>query len=283
MSKYYLDRSTDGFEGVMFGVKHEVRSMKRSRSQGQSAARGSLAAKNPALLSEHAYQRIREEILFFRLRPGARASESFLTQQYDLRQAAVRSALPRLIQEGLIIRTDERAAFVAPLTLKDVREIYEMRLLLEPRAAELAAANGLSATQIQLLRRVSQARYDLSNDAEVVQFLRANRDFNLTMTAASGNSRLTATIAHLQDLTLRILYVGSRSVNFSDWFQRTHDEVIDVITAGNGERARELWTADLKYAERVISDAIVKLPEVSHINLGDLYLDRASGTTRLPA
>jgi DNA-binding GntR family transcriptional regulator len=221
--------------------------------------------------------------LFYRLRPGARVSESFLTRQYDVRQAAVRSALPRIVQEGLIVKSDERGTCVAPLTLKDVCEIYEMRFLLEPRAAELAAKNGLSSEQLQLLRRVSRTRYEVNSHAQIVQFLRAHRDFNLTVAAAAGNLRLTSTIAHLQDLTLRILYIGSRSLNFSEWFQRTHHEIVDVLAAGDGARARELWTTDLQYGQRIVSDAIVNLPELSEINLGDVYLDAGSATTRTSA
>ena len=53
-------------------------------------------------LSEQAYQRIRADILFDQLAPGSRVSEASLTARFNLRQAAVRSALLRLTQEGLI-------------------------------------------------------------------------------------------------------------------------------------------------------------------------------------
>src|SRR3984885_9433525 len=96
-----------------------------------------------ANLGEQAYQRIRTEILFYQLPPGSRVSEASLVTRFNLRQAAVRSALLRLMQEGLIDRTDERSPRVAPLTLKDVRDIYGLRKLLEPRAVEMAAALGL--------------------------------------------------------------------------------------------------------------------------------------------
>ena len=48
-------------------------------------------------------------------------------------------------------------------------------------------------------------------------------------TTACGNARLTEAIAHLQDLTLRILYVGIRSLNVSQWFQETHLQIVDAI------------------------------------------------------
>ena len=226
-------------------------------------------------LGEQAYQRIRSEILFYRLPPGSRVSEALLTARFNLRQAAVRSALVRLVQEGLVDKTDERSPRVAALTLKDVRDIYGLRMLLEPRAAELAAGAGVAPRDLARLRQISQSRYELTSHDELVAFLRANREFNLLIASYSGNARLAAAITQLQDLTLRVLYVGIRSLNVSEWFQTTHTQIVDAVEAGDGARAAQLWSTDLKYGERLISDALVTLPELSGVNLGGASL----GTT----
>src|SRR5580692_9864142 len=138
-------------------------------------------------LGEQAYQRIRTEILFYQLPPGSRVSEASLTRRFDLRQAAVRSALQRLMQEGLVEKADERNLRVAPLTLRDVQDIYGLRIILEPRAAELAAAAGLAASALERLRRISQSSYELTSHAQLVEFLSANREFNLIIASAAGN------------------------------------------------------------------------------------------------
>src|ERR1700733_12525318 len=102
-------------------------------------------------LGEQAYQQIRAEILFYQLPPGGRISEASLTQRFSLRQAAVRSALQRLMQEGLVEKADERSLRVAPLTLKDVQDIYALRIIVEPRAAEIAATAGLPTPALERL------------------------------------------------------------------------------------------------------------------------------------
>jgi DNA-binding GntR family transcriptional regulator len=227
-----------------------------------------------ANLSEQAYQQIRSEILFYQLPPGCRVSEASLTTRFSLRQAAVRTALLRLMQEGLVDRTDERSPRVAPLTLKDVRDIYGLRKLLEPRAAELAAGLGIGPEDVVRLRHISQSHYELRSHGELVKFLRANREFNMSVASACGNARLTETIAHLQDLTLRILYVGIRSLNVSQWFQATHMRIVDALEAGDGKCTSELWTTDLHYGERLISEALITLPELSQVNLAGASLAR---------
>jgi len=237
-------------------------------------AESTLHADRGANLSERAYQQIRSEILFYQLPPGCRVSEASLVTRFNFRQAAVRSALLRLVQEGLIDRTDERSPRVAALTLKDVRDVYGLRKLLEPRAAELAAGLGIGAADVDRLRKISQSHYELRSHGELVKFLRANREFNMRVASASGNARLTETIAHLQDLTLRILYVGIRSLNVSQWFQATHFQIVEALEAGDGKRAAELWTTDLHYGERLISDALITLPELSQVNLAGASLAR---------
>jgi DNA-binding GntR family transcriptional regulator len=223
-------------------------------------------------LGEQAYQQIRTEILFYQLPPGCRISEASLTQRFSLRQAAVRSALQRLMQEGLVEKADERNLRVAPLTLKDVQDIYALRIIVEPRAAELAAAAGLPTPALDRLRSISQSSYELTSHAQLVKFLSANREFNLTVASAAGNSRLLATITGLQDLTLRVLYLGIRSLNVSEWFQSMHSQIVDAVAARNGALASKLWITDLSYGVRIISDALVTLPEVSSVNLGGVAL-----------
>jgi DNA-binding GntR family transcriptional regulator len=237
-------------------------------------ADGGPSGDRSASLSERAYQQIRAEILFYQLPPGCRVSEASLTARFSLRHAAVRSALLRLVQEGLVDRTDERSPRVAPLTLKDVRDIYGLRMLLEPRAAELAADAGLAAADFERLREISQSHYELRSHGELVGFLQANREFNMRVAAASGNARLVATIAQLQDLTLRILYVGIRSLNVSHWFQTTHLRIVEALESRDGKGAAELWATDLRYGERLISDALITLPELSQVNLAGASLAR---------
>ena len=231
-------------------------------------------ADRTASLGEQAYQHIRSEILFYQLPPGCRVSEASLTARFKLRQAAVRSALLRLAQDGLVDRSDERCPRVASLTLQDVRDIYGLRIIVEPHAAELAAGCGLVKSALARLRQISRSRYELASHSELVQFLRANREFNLHVAAACGNARLLETITHLQDLTLRVLYVGIRSLNVSEWFQKTHLQIVEALANRDGATAAKLWVTDLRYGERLISDALVTLPELNQVNLTGVSLQR---------
>ena len=141
-------------------------------------------------LNERAYELIRLDILTFRLKPGEKTSERALEARYGLGVASIRAALPRLVQEGLVEKTTERGTFIAPLTLRGVRDTYQMRYLLEPAAAELAAERGMDPARLDQLRQVCESQWAPDDDDAVIHILLANRDFNLAIAEATGNGLL---------------------------------------------------------------------------------------------
>ena len=221
-------------------------------------------------LTDRAYELIRLDILTFRLKPGERASERALSERYGLGMAPIRAALPRLVQEGLIEKSAERGTSVAPLTLRGIRETYQMRFLLEPAAAELAATRGMDPARLDRLREVCEAEWASEGDAAVVHILLANRDFNIAIAEATGNVLLTRTIGHLQNLSLRILFLGMTKDNAVNFWGEGPGKIRDAIVARNGRLARELYTADLADGERWAMQTIMGLPDLEDINLAHL-------------
>ena len=226
-------------------------------------------------LNERAYELIRLDILTFRLRPGERTSERLLATRYELGMAPIRAALPRLVQEGFIEKTAERGTFVAPLNLRGVRDTYHMRYLLEPHAAELAAVRGMDPARLDRLRNVCESEWTTNGDDGVIHLLLANRDFNLAIAEASGNLLLANTIRHLQNLSLRILFLATTQDDAKNLWGTGPGKIRDAIAERNGALARELYAADLAEGERWAMRAIMALPELEGVNLADLNSVRA--------
>lgn len=241
-------------------------------------ARAMIPPAEPATLSERAYELIRLDILTFRLRPGEKTSERQLTRRYALGMAAVRAALPRLVQEGFVEKSAERGTIIAPLTLRGVRDLYQMRYLLEPEAARLAAERGMDAAQIARLdhlRRVCDSPFTDENEA-LTQVLLANRDFNAAIADATGNALLARTITHLQNLSLRVLFLGTPPRDAAAFWSTGPAKVRAAIVARDGELARELYRADLAAGEEWAMRVIMALPEVENINLAEVVATRSS-------
>jgi DNA-binding GntR family transcriptional regulator len=226
-------------------------------------------------LTDRAYELIRLDILTFRLKPGERTSERSLSERYRLGVAPIRAALPRLVQEGLIEKSAERGTSVAALTLRGIRETYQMRFLLEPAAAELAAMRGMDPARLDRLREVCEAEWPSAGDTAVVHILLANRDFNIAIAEATGNALLARTIGHLQNLSLRILFLGTTRENAVNFWGDGPGKIRDAIVARNGQLARELYAADLAAGERCAMQTIMGLPDLESINLANLRAPRS--------
>src|ERR671917_2131527 len=100
-----------------------------------------------------AYERLRHAIMRLELAPGAAVSEAQLVDGFGFSKAAVRAALARLRAGGLVVAEPRRGHVIAPLTMRDVVEIYDLRLIIEPPGAE-AAAGGVPPHELAQPRGV---------------------------------------------------------------------------------------------------------------------------------
>jgi DNA-binding GntR family transcriptional regulator len=89
-------------------------------------------------LAQTAWQRLRDDIICGKLRPKARLRIGKLRETYGIGASPLREALSRLVSDGFVVSLDRRGFMVAPISLREFRELTDMRKLLEKEAARLA-------------------------------------------------------------------------------------------------------------------------------------------------
>ena len=89
--------------------------------------------------SDVAYESLRDDIIQWRLEPGAPLAEVELSARIGLSRTPVREALSRLIAEGLVSNAYGRTAVVTPVSREHIRKLFELREALDTQAARLAA------------------------------------------------------------------------------------------------------------------------------------------------
>jgi DNA-binding GntR family transcriptional regulator len=135
-------------------------------------------------LVELAVERLSREILSGRTAPGERLVEEQLTRRLGISRAPLREALRLLAQQGLVEHTPRRGVRVATLSDDDVRELYEVRDLLERHAvAALPPASDLTALRAAL---------DDMRSGDQLAVANAHRRFHTEVVALSGNRQLTS-------------------------------------------------------------------------------------------
>lgn len=140
-------------------------------------------------LSNRAYQRLHAEILTCVLVPGQIVSERELAQRYEVSKTPMREALAQTCHDGLMQRLPGRGYMVAPITIKDIRALFDLRLILETTATERAARQPASEL-IDRLRSMAEAKYEPDEPESHISFLQTNRAFHLELAKAADNHRL---------------------------------------------------------------------------------------------
>ena len=182
---------------------------------------------------------LREAILAGRLEPGTRLRAEALAERLESSRTPVREALLLLAREGLVEIEPRRGATVRSFDAADVADLYEVRALIEPHAAALAAAR-IGADRLAELAAChdrSLAR-DAGDEGSVAEQLALNERFHGLILAGAGSPRLTAAMDAVAGIP-RI---------FRAWFWRDaaqraqslfcHAELVSAIGAGRCELAR---------------------------------------------
>jgi DNA-binding transcriptional regulator YhcF (GntR family) len=96
----------------------------------------------PVRASDRAYTALRDDIVQWRLQPGALLAEVEQAERLGVSRTPLREALGRLTAEGLTTAAGGRGVVVTGISLEDIEELFELRETLESKAAALAAERG---------------------------------------------------------------------------------------------------------------------------------------------
>ena len=160
--------------------------------------------------AEHALRRLRAAIVAGELAPGQRVLQEEIAERLGLSLAPVREALRVLEQEGQVSYRPRRGYFVTELNIDDLEEIYELRRILEARAARLALP-ALDDDALDRVQAAARACETAAQAGDVAAELEANRRFHFGLLEAPGRPHTMRLIRLLWDSTeaYRALYYNS--------------------------------------------------------------------------
>jgi DNA-binding GntR family transcriptional regulator len=172
------------------------------------------------------YRVLKREILAEAFRPGQPLAETELAERLGASRTPIREALIRLQADGLVRIEPRRGAFVQALTVADFLEINELRLILEPYAARVAALR-LDRAQIEPLRtRHAAIRTNDPDEMDFQALEQLDSDMHETIARASGNERLRQLVQSLDDM-MQAMRVGDMRRRHRE----THESLGQLIVA----------------------------------------------------
>src|SRR6266576_1152778 len=192
-------------------------------------------------LTEKAYACIKEGIVRGEIEEGVFLSEKQIMKRYRIGRTPFREACNRLHHEHLLEVVPRRGYLVPEMSLQEVRDLFELRVLVEGAVAELArhaarnSAPGLS-------------RNGDNNRAE------ANTQFHLRLASMAHNRELLRVERSVLERTRRLAYnvarsIGSRRQEMS--LETLHRPVVDAIRRGDRAAARQAIIHDIQQAQTI--------------------------------
>jgi DNA-binding GntR family transcriptional regulator len=166
---------------------------------------------------------LRQAILEGALPGGTRLVQADLAEQLGLSTTPVREALRDLVGEGLIRFDPHRGAIVNELSSKDLNEIYDLRILLEARAIELAAER-ITEQQLDHLSEINDAMFRAEGPAD---WATLNRDFHLAIYEAADSPRMLAILRGLVESAVR--YVSATRQAAPEIRETARDEHAAIV------------------------------------------------------
>lgn len=197
-------------------------------------------------MADLAYERIRGYVLGGEVTPGARLGQVELAERFGISRTPVREALRRLTGEGLVDFHSNRGFRVADLGLDAVLRRMEVRSLVEPGIARLAAERR-TEEDLDILEEII-ASQEGSEDGTSAHD--ASRDFHIALARASGNDELVRVLNSLWlvEVGRRLLARRTADPNWLHDDVSEHRAILTAVREGRGEDAERLMAEHIDRA-----------------------------------
>lgn len=205
----------------------------------------SVLASAPArsAVNDSVAQRIEQAILEHRLAPGVKLTEDELASIYGVGRTIVRGALLALSHRGLVDIQRNRGAFVAKPSVREAREVFETRALLEPRTAHSAALRA-RPTDIRMLKKHCEKEHAAMDAGDSGRAVYLSGEFHVAIARIADQTTIEQFISALiaRSSLIVALYWRRRDALCES---HAHHALIDAIEVGDGPLAQALMTSHL--------------------------------------
>jgi len=233
------------------------------------------AAGMDPLRSATAYEQLKIDIVACLLKPGDQITEGELQERYGLGKATLRAALARLSQEGLVRSEPRRGYRITPITLRDVNEIFDARVVLEPVALKLGTLamtpHGLEALEpaIRQTRKPETLRSPTA-------FLAASKELRLAIVRTAGNFRLVRMLGQLLDECERVLHLGYLHADLTQVLSKQQTRLLAAVHKGDAAAVEARSAEQIVETRKMLLDALMASESFLSLPLGALPTMRRS-------
>jgi DNA-binding GntR family transcriptional regulator len=202
------------------------------------------------------YDVLKERMINQAMKPGAPINDGILSQELGISKTPIREAIQRLEREGFVESIPGKGNFVSHISIQDLRELFEIREMLECEAIKRAATKR-DAQKLEAIRRGFELSGEASQGDSTRRF-RAGEHIHLFIFESVGNQRLLEIYRRLHDHIAR-----HRNYFFSDLHEgrpeqsyREHLEILNALAEQDPERCERAMRVHLRNSLEYVKSII---------------------------
>ncbi len=189
---------------------------------------------------EEVYRTLKDRIVSCELLPGSVIAEEKLCEEFGVSRTPVRESLLRLEREHLVEIYPRKGTFVSQISLHDIYEIFQIRLIIEPRVAKMVCRSLDASRLADYLRRFREVAN--CRDGSSAWF-DLDRSFHSYLIESSQNRRLVDLYSGIMDQNFRVRILAGRLPSRIDEMIREHEDIIEALLDMDESRIEEAMVA----------------------------------------
>lgn len=197
------------------------------------------------------YQILKKEICDGNFPPGQWLQEKELAEKLNVSRSPVREALKQLVDEGLAIEYPNKGVFVKEFTVKDIEEIYEVRILLESYAIKNSVKT-ITTSNIRELMEILHVLTKQYENNDLASYIKTDTQLHQYIITLGGNSIVSDIYKRIYSQSQQFrIYSLTTKRRFDDSVIE-HKQVVENICSGNWKEADRVNKIHLTLAREEI-------------------------------
>lgn len=193
------------------------------------------------------YKKIKLDILNLKIKDGDFLTLAELAEKYNVSKTPVRDALGALEIQGYLKSLPRKGYLVKPVTQKNIRESFQMRLIFEKAAANLAIKMA-SDSELESILELAMKFPEGSEQGKIAEFNQLNDMFHMSIVRAAHNSMLIEMCEGTMENLSRILMIDCNNLEFVNE-KEEHINIAKAMVERNSKKAEELITEHISNLE----------------------------------
>jgi DNA-binding GntR family transcriptional regulator len=205
-----------------------------------------------ASLRDVAYDAIKHQIITCAFKPGEYLNEAYVSAKLGIGRTPVHQALDRLMLEDMVEVIPRKGVIVKPVSLEEVMQIIEVRLINESYGVRLTAERA-DDTDIAMLSDILGRAREWTAVRNVKEMMLLDREFHSVMARAARNTVLAEILRRLQERSLRFWFISLTAPDHHQEVLAEHDAILNAIRQRDADAAEAAIRAHIESFRRNVA------------------------------